>query len=233
VRYRTLLLDLDGTLLDSEELILSSYRHTMRVHLGASPPDERWLETMGRPARVQLEAFARSAEEREAMFRTYVRHNREAHDDLIRPYPGVRRQVERLHGAGVRMAIVTSKRREPTLRGLQVCGFRLEWFRSLVTASDVRDPKPHPEPVRRALEEIGEGEPGRSLFLGDSVWDLRAGRAAGTGTAAALWGPGRREVLTAEQPDHWLARIEEVAPLVGEAAEGSDGRVLEDGTGRR
>lgn len=216
---RTLLFDLDGTLIDSEELILESYRHTMRVHLGESPPDAAWLATMGQPLEAQLLDFARDAVEASAMLATYLEHNAAIHDRLLRPFPGVREYVWGLHVRGYRLGIVTSKRRANALRGLEACGFELRWFEAVVTASDVERFKPEPEPVLRALEEAGEPEPGRALFVGDSVHDLRAGRAAGTRTGAALWGPYPREALAPAEPDHWLERIAELEALLEETGQ--------------
>lgn len=211
---RTLLLDLDGTLIDSARLILASYRHTMRTHLGEEPPDAAWLETMGQPLHVQLRDFARSEDEAEAMLRTYLEHNHRAHDELIRSFPEVREAVGRLRDRGVRLGIVTSKRREGALQGLECCDYPLEWFDAVVTASDVDRHKPDPKPVLVALEEMGEPEAGRALFVGDSVHDLRAGRAAGTRTAAALWGPYDRDALAPGEPDHWLEGARELETLL-------------------
>jgi len=205
---RTVLFDLDGTLIDSAELILDSYRHTMRVHLGRVLPDSEWLRTMGQPLEAQFLDFARDADEARDMLATYVQHNAAMHDRLLRPFPGIREYVEGLRVRGFRLGIVTSKRRRSALRGLATCGFDIAWFDAVVTASDVRRFKPDPEPVRRALEGLDEEEPGRSLFVGDSVHDLRAGRAAGTRTAAALWGPYTRDELSPAAPDHWLEVVE-------------------------
>lgn len=198
-----LLLDLDGTLIDSEELILASYRHTMRRHLGRELPDARWLESMGRPLHVQLREFARSEEEAAAMLDTYSEHNRRRHDELVRSFPDVRETVGRLHGRGPAMGIVTSKRRSSALEGLEACSYPLDWFGVLVAADDVERHKPDPAPVVSALEAM-EARPERALFVGDSVHDLEAGRAAGTRTAAALWGPYGRDQLAPGDPDHWL-----------------------------
>lgn len=209
-RWETVLLDLDGTLVDSEELILSSYRHTLRVHRGEVPPDTAWLASMGRPLHVQLAAFARDEEEARAMVRTYEEHNREAHDRLIRPFEGVRALVRRLAETDYTLAVVTSKRREPALRGLEVCGYGLGWFAAVVTASDVEEYKPSPAPVLQALREAGGRAAEGALFVGDSIHDLRAGRAAGTATGAALWGPYGREALDEGRPDLWLERPEEL-----------------------
>ncbi len=202
---RTVLLDLDGTLVDSEELILASYRHTLRTHREEAPPDDAWLETMGQPLEAQLRDFARDGDEVRAMTETYLEHNDRVHDDLLRSFPGVREAVAELRDRGLRLGIVTSKRRDKALRGLEVCGYPLDWFGSVVTASDLEAHKPDPAPVRKALGELGE-EPAGALFAGDSIHDLRAGRAAGVRTAAALWGPYDRERLAPGEPDLWLER---------------------------
>jgi len=228
---RTVLFDLDGTLIDSESLILHSYRHTMREHLGRELPDARWLETMGQPLEAQLLDFARDAGEAEAMLATYLEHNEAIHDELLRPFPGVRDYVAGLAGRGVRLGIVTSKRRRNALRGLEVCGFELTWFAAVVTATDVERHKPDPEPVVRALDEAGEGEPGRALFVGDSVHDLRAGRAAGTRTGAALWGPYDRPTLAPGEPDLWLEAIFELDRVLAGTEGGEPGRDPARGAG--
>lgn len=88
--YRGVLFDLDGTLVDSLDLILNSYRHTMREHLGRVPPHEEWMHTMGRPLRVQLESFAESPEQLKAMFQTYIKHNQAHHDRLAAGEPDYR-----------------------------------------------------------------------------------------------------------------------------------------------
>lgn len=202
---RGILFDLDGTLVDSLELILSSYRHTMRAHLGHAPPDDDWLRTMGTPLKAQLAAFADSSEQAEAMFDTYVSHNEENAVRLIRSFPGMRDAVEAIHRAGFRLAVVTSKLRENALRELRSCELDA-YFPTLVSASDVERPKPHPEPVLSALRAL-DLPPADALFVGDSLYDLAAGRAAGVRTAAALWGPFDRDQLREGAPDHWLLDV--------------------------
>lgn len=212
---RTVVFDLDGTLIDSEGLILSSYRHTMRTHLGAAPPDEAWRATIGRPLAIQVRDFARSDEEAEAMVQTYTEHNLANHDRLVRPFAGIAECVEALRSGGYRLAIATSKRRVATRMGLAACGLPESWFASIVTADDVTRFKPEPEPVLRALAEAGEADPGRAAYVGDSVHDMRSGRAAGVRTVAVLWGPNGRDVLEPEAPDWLVETPRELAALLG------------------
>ncbi|MFO7586956.1 MAG: HAD hydrolase-like protein [Gemmatimonadota bacterium] len=214
---RTVVFDLDGTLIDSEGLILASFRHTMRRHLGEAPPDEAWRATIGRPLVVQVRDFARSDEEAEAMVRTYTEHNLANHDRLVRPFAGIRESVEALRARDLRLAIATSKRRVATRMGLAACGLPEDWFAAIVTADDVTRFKPEPEPVLKALAGAGETEPGRAVYVGDSVHDMRSGRSAGVRTAAVLWGPNGRDVLEPEEPDWLVETPAELTALLGAA----------------
>lgn len=210
---RTAVFDLDGTLIDSLGLILASYRHTMQTHLGRRLPDEMWIAGMGTPLAVQMRRFARASDEAEEMVETYQTHNLAHHDRLVRPYAGVRDAVATLRDRGVTLAIATSKRTTATRMGLRACGLPEEWFAAVVTADHVTRPKPDPEPVVRALELSGERDPTRAVYVGDSIHDMRSGRAAGVRTAAVLWGPNTRETLQPAKPDLWLAVPAEIATL--------------------
>jgi pyrophosphatase PpaX len=212
--WAAVLFDLDGTLADTVPLILECYRHTMRVHRGKALPDEPWLATIGTPLRDQLAAFATGPEEVLAMTETYVSRQLELHDGMVRPFPGALELLTELRARGVRTAVVTSKRRGMAARTLERCGLG-DAYDALVGADDVVRAKPDPEPVRAALAllGLGEDERHRTVFVGDSPFDMRSGRGAGARTAAALWGPFARAVLEAENPDYWLELLPDVLNL--------------------
>jgi pyrophosphatase PpaX len=204
------LFDLDGTLADTVELILSSYRHTMRTHLGEAPPDERWLSTMGTPLRDQLAAFARDPTEAAGMLETYTTFQRAIHDQVVKPFPGACEVLAGLSARGTRIGIVTSKREEVARRTIAVCGLDTH-IETLVCAEHVRRGKPDPEAVHLALDALDLSDRAdETLFVGDSPFDLRAGRAAGTRTAAVCWGACSRAILVAEAPDYVLERFEDL-----------------------
>jgi pyrophosphatase PpaX len=209
---RAVLYDFDGTLADTTELVMNSYRHTMSTHLGHIPPEEEWLRGFGTPLEPQLARFARTTDERRAMLETYKRYQEEQ-TGLMIPFPGALGTVQSLHERGVPLAIVTSRYRESTIRGMDVCGIT-RFFDLIVTPEDVQNPKPHPEPVLFTLEKLGL-DAAHTLFVGDSPHDIAAGRGAGTRTAAALWGPFPLPVLEEEKPDFLLERQEDVLDLVG------------------
>ncbi len=208
-----MLFDLDGTLIDSVDLILRSYRHTLRVHRGTVPADETWLQGLGTPLVVQFRKFTDDEDEIDAMVATYREYNLAHHDDAVRAFPGVREAVEALEGRGIRLGVVTSKIRAGAYRGLRRCGFD-GLFEVVVGADDVERPKPDPEPVRRALALL-MAQADEAVFVGDSPHDLTAGRAAGVQTAAVSWGPFPRSTLQPLAPDHWIEAPADLIRLAG------------------
>jgi pyrophosphatase PpaX len=205
------LFDLDGTLLDSMELIRRSYAHALRVHRGVEPEHAAWLEGIGRPLRWQFARHARDAAEVEAMIATYRAYNLAHHDASVAAFPGAIEAVRALAARGLGLAIVTSKLRHGALRGLARGGFD-GLFRVVIAADDVAEHKPEPAPVHAALVALGV-EAGRAVMVGDSPHDLAAGRAAGARTAAVAWGPFPPEALRACAPDYWLADPAAIARL--------------------
>ncbi len=209
----TYLFDLDGTLLDSLELILRSYRHTLTVHRGFAPDDAVWIEGIGTPLRVQLAPFAADQEDLERLVATYRDYNFAHHDALISPFDGIHASLTALAGNGTALGIVTSKGRKGAIRGLRHCGLD-QFFDTIVAADDVDRHKPDPTPVLRALELLNR-DADSAVFIGDSPFDMAAGRDAGVLTAAALWGPFAPAVLEPYSPDFWLRAPADIARLNG------------------
>jgi pyrophosphatase PpaX len=219
VRYPTILFDFDGTLVDSIELILESYRHTMRVHRGEPMSDALWLEGLGKPLRIQFREFTDDPAEVQAMIATYREWNLANHDRMVRAYPGALDTVKQLKAQGAKMGIVTSKNLGGLKRGITLVGMD-GLFDSLITSDMMDASKPDPAPVHAALAQLG-AQPAGALMVGDSPHDIAAGRDAGTKTAACLWGPFDRARLEQERPDFWLSSFADLAALC-DAAEESD-----------
>ena len=217
---RAVLYDFDGTLADTTELVMECYRRTMRQHLGEVPPAEEWLRGFGTPLEVQMSRFAASRLQCDEMIATYRQHQEDQAEGLVRPFPGVMDTLDTLRERGMKMAIVTSRHRESTLRAIDICGLT-DRFAEIVSPEDVSSPKPHPEPVLTALDRL-EVAAAEAIFVGDSPHDMAAGREAGTATAAALWGPFARSVLEAERPTYLLRHPSDVLRLLGGVAAGAE-----------
>ena len=205
------LFDLDGTLVDTVGLILSSMHAAFEGHPGRRPTEAEWIAGMGKPLRVQLAEFV-APEQLEQVVDRYRTHQQANHDRMTRAFEGAVEAVARLKGRGHAIGIVTSKFVQPAERTLRYVG--LDPYVDVVVGADsVPRTKPDPFPVLHALERLGRTPP-RALFVGDSPHDITAGNAAGIVTAAALWGACSRECLAPAGPAHWLAAVEEVTGLV-------------------
>jgi pyrophosphatase PpaX len=210
---QTFLFDLDGTLIDSVRLILDSYHHTLAAHGLPPRSDDEWLRGVGTPLTAQFAEW-RDSGLLDALVATYREYNLAHHDRMVTVYPGVVAVVTAIRRAGRATGLVTSKNRSGALRGLTLA--KLEQLMDvLVCADEVTNPKPHPEPVQKALALLG-ADAGKSVYIGDSIHDMMSGRAAGVRTAAALWGPFGREHLEGATPDYWLERPENLLRLLEE-----------------
>lgn len=204
-RPLAVLFDLDGTLIDSIELILNSARHAFQDREGHVPSDAEWLTGVGIPLATMFERYARDAADVDALIAKYREYQFAHHDRLVRAYDAVVETVDFIRAAGHPVAIVTSKTTTLARRGLDYVGLGPH-FDVIIGCDSCDRHKPDPTPVRVALERLGYA-PDEAVFVGDSVHDMHAGNAAGVTTIAALWGPFGREDLVASAPAHYLERI--------------------------
>ena len=188
---RAVLFDLDGTLIDTYRLYLESYRRALAPRLGYAPTDE--------------EIVARRPSAERGFLAEWIGAGRvaECHAAMLEHYAALHGAL----GAGMYAWEITE------------AGLELGRFDVVVTEDDVRAPKPDPEGVLAAVRALGVA-PGAAVYVGDSAGDLRAGRAAGTRVAAALWpkdAPGERERFLDEvralEPDWTLERPADLTRL--------------------
>ena len=208
----TVLFDLDGTLIDSVRLILDSYHHTLAAHGIPARTDDEWLRGVGTPLRVQFAPW-KEGPGIEAMIATYREYNLKHHDRCVTAYPGVVDAVRAIKAAGMGTGLVTSKNRSGAQRGLRLCGIEA-LMDVIVGADEVTNPKPHAEPVEKAVALLG-ADPATTVYVGDSIHDMESGHAAGVRTAGVLWGPFGRADLEPASPDYWLERPADLLGLIG------------------
>ena len=209
-----ILFDLDGTLIDTIELILSSARHAFE-EWPVRPTDEEWVRGIGTPLVQQLRAYAANDDEVALLLARYRRYQNEHHDRLTRCYDDVPDVIAALADRGHQLAVVTSKASPIAHQSLAFVGLD-HFFPVVVGYDDTARHKPDPEPVRVALSRLGVS-PDDAVFVGDSPHDILSGNGADVTTIAALWGPFDRETLADARPDHFIECMAELPGVLNRA----------------
>jgi phosphoglycolate phosphatase len=202
-----LLLDLDGTLVDSLADIAASANH-VRAAFGLGPLGNDAVRGMiGDGAALLIERALAELDEPvdvAAAWPIYDEHHRQQCTDTVTPYPGVVACLEAWQGSGRKLAVVTNTPERFARQILEHLGID-GYFQAVVGGDTTRSRKPDPAPLHAALELL-EAVPSEAWMVGDGIQDLRAGRAAGTRTIAALYGFRDAESLRAEGADcFWSA----------------------------
>ena len=216
---KAVLFDFDGTIVDTTELIYESMRRATVEVLGREFGRETLMANVGQPLPRQMELLADGQPEKtEKLLEVYLHHNEELHEDLIREFPNVGTSLARLRDAGLRLAVVTSKRRFSVEMALDSFPDLRDVFDAFVTMEDTSEHKPLPAPLLKGLELLGDVSPERAAYVGDAPFDVAAARSAGVTSTAVSWGAFTAEALRAAGPDHLFEDLDSAVDFLLEAA---------------
>lgn len=224
-RTIALLFDLDGTLIDTTDLVLQCFQHSWETVCGFTHSREALIQTFGTPLREAMNGLLASGSDLnngsgraddhgdtlEQLLAEYRSFNTANHDRLARPFAGADEVLAELRRRGYLLGVVTSKSRELGLRGLRLCSLD-GLIDSAVFLEDTAIHKPNPDPILAALERLSAPSC-ESAYVGDSCHDIAAGLAAGVWTVAALWGPAPRVELERQRPDFLAERITDLLEI--------------------
>ncbi|MFV9568334.1 pyrophosphatase PpaX [Thermoanaerobacter mathranii] len=207
---RTVLFDLDGTIIDTNELIIESFKYTIQKHLGYIIQPEEVTPYFGEPLQITLKRF--SQDKWELMVDTYRRYNEFNHDKYTKIRQDVKAALELMYKNGIKMGIVTSKRRELAVRGLKL--FDLEkYFKVIVALEDTERHKPHPDPIVKALEVLNANKK-ETLMVGDSPYDILCASNAGVKSVAVKWTILPFNLLEEAKPDYVINDMWEILKII-------------------
>lgn len=216
MKVSAVLFDLDGTLLDTIDLLLASVRWAFRERSGRVPTTEEWIAGIGTPLESQMRVYATGDDDLLALVAGYREYQRAHHDELTRAYADAIETVVDLREKAYRLGVVTSKASDIANRSLRFVG--LDRYLDVVVGYNATTRhKPDPEPVRYALDAL-QVPASEAIFVGDSPHDMFAGNAAGVTTVGALWGPFPRSALSPASPGYYLDRIGDLPALLEQLA---------------
>ena len=210
-RITTILFDLDGTLINTNDLIISSFLHTLNHYYPGQYEEEDVHPFMGPPLEESFGGL--DPDKMEEMCAHYRAYNHEHHDSLVTEFEGVFETVKTLYDNGYKLAIVSTKVRDVVLKGLDLMNLR-PFFDVIITLDEVENAKPHPEPIEKALVLLGSS-PSEAIMIGDNHHDILAGKNAGVLSAGVAWSAKGREHLAHYEPDFMLENMRDLLAIVG------------------
>ncbi len=184
MKRKAVLFDFDGTIADTNQLIIDSWKHTHREIYGQEMEEARIIATFGE---MLLESFAREfpGQDMDKLLRLYRTFQKERFLDVISIFPGVYELISELKKSGYLVGIVTSRMRETTIQALD--SFGLTGFTdAIVAGEDTTRHKPNPDPVLKALQML-DIPASDSIMVGDSAYDMLAAKAANVETVFVRW----------------------------------------------
>ncbi|MCF6173419.1 MAG: HAD family hydrolase [Campylobacteraceae bacterium] len=188
----TILFDLDGTLIDSTDAILQSFEHSFGQFDLDMPSDELVKSLIGYPLDIMYEKLGVQSKDIDEIITKYKKHYREISREKTTLLPFTK---EALIAADefATLGIVTTKTKRYSIELLEHMGI-LKYFDVLIGREDVQNPKPHPEPVLKAVS-ILNAKKQNSWMIGDTVMDLQSAKSAEINCIGVTCGYGKKEEL--------------------------------------
>ncbi len=208
-RIKAVLFDFDGTIMDTNEIIINSWQHTFRELLGKEQPLARILNTFGEPLETSMKKEFPDVDVEKSV-NIYREYHKDRFVDSIRIFPGIEALIKQLHLMGYKLAVVTSRLAESTRQGMEKYGLE-KWFHEVITCDDTQNHKPDPEPVFLALSKLGVSA-SEAVLIGDSIFDILSARRAGVKSILVGWAQADKyqNINDVEEPDYQISDIDEI-----------------------
>jgi len=208
---KAVLFDFDGTLADTNPLIIRTFTETFASLLPERPfTMAEILECIGPTLDQTGEIYF--PDNPNKFVEAYRALNSKYHDEMIELYPRITEMLETLKQMDLKLAIVSSKRRDFVIRGLKQTNL-FEFFDYIVAGDDVVNPKPHSEPLDKAMAHYGL-TPAECLMVGDNSHDVDAAKASGVKSIAVGWAFKGVDYLKKLNPDYLIDDAMEIVKIV-------------------
>ncbi|MFS0688724.1 pyrophosphatase PpaX [Sporosarcina sp. 179-K 8C2 HS] len=208
-KITTLLFDFDGTLLDTNELIIQTFQTVLNAHYPGRFEREDILPFLGPTLKETFDSI--DPAKSEELINEYRTWNLANHDAFASEFDGVSDTLVQLKNAGFKMAIVSTKRNDTIMKGLKLMPAG-NVFDTIVGLDDVKHPKPHPEPLLLAMERLNS-TPQETLMIGDNIHDILGGKNAGVRTAGVAWSAKGEKFIREQEPDFVLQHISDLLSI--------------------
>lgn len=210
-KFDTILFDLDGTLVNTYELIIRSFLHTFEKYAPNRFTREDCIPFIGPTLKESFDSVL--PEKADEMIDYYREFNIKFHDDWVEEFEGVHETVKKLYENGYKLAVVTTKQKETAYQGLKATNLHT-YFSVIIGSDEVEKHKPDPEPLYMALERL-DSHPDQSIMVGDSYHDILGAKNAGVTSVGVSWTIKGKDFLKQYEPDFLIDHMTELLKITG------------------
>ncbi len=212
-KYKAVLFDFDGTLMNTNNLIMGSWQHLFRTLTGHEGDEQKILKSFGETLEYSMTHMFPD-EDPEKCMDIYRQWQKSRYAEEIELFPGMAELIHRLHEMGYKLAMVSARVRSSMEEGLAKFGL-LDYFDAVVGCDDNVAAKPSPEPALCALGKLGV-EPSEALMLGDTKFDMGCAKNAGVTAVLVGWSQFAGSAFPKEfEPDYRVAAASDLLRLLG------------------
>src|SRR5690606_31846706 len=205
---KVVLFDLDGTLLDTIDLIYDNIRQTFKKYFPSKTFTEDELKAfVGPTLQHSFSWYEPNPKKIEEMIELYRKTNLANHEKGVNAYPHAKETLTALKDAGYLIGIVSSKKKEVCALGLEQNDL-LQFIDVIIGSDDVTKHKPDKEPIMKALESL-MAHPANAIYIGDHSMDIEAAKAAGVKSVGVSYSI-HYDKLMAARPDYMIDDLEKL-----------------------
>ena len=210
-KYKAILFDLDGTLCDTDEMIVQSFFELYKTY---KPSKVRTKEELyyfsGPPIKETLKNEFPNYDS-EMMYQAFQRISKELYKPYVTIYDNEIDILKRLKEAGYILGVVTNKGLPLTIYSLEICHIK-QFFDVIITADDVNIPKPDSSGINKALEKINIIDKSSVLYIGDNDIDYFTANNANVDSLLVSWGP--REIKCIDKAKYNAKSYNEIGEIL-------------------
>lgn len=209
IMYKNILFDVDGTLIDTEKPIIYSLQKVLREELNIQKSYDDLLFVLGIPGKYSLEKLNIPKDKLDYILNKWS-YTISLNQNKMKLFDNMEYVLKNLYNKQVNLGIITSKNDEEMKN--EFSPFNIDkYFTCIVTASDTRLHKPNPDPILKAMDNLKITRD-RTIYIGDSVYDMKSAKSAGIAFGLAKWGTPTPNAF--KNPDHSFNKPTDILKLI-------------------
>jgi HAD superfamily hydrolase (TIGR01549 family) len=209
---KTFLFDLDGTLIQTTEIIIDTFKIIFKKYFpNLVLTDSEYSNLLGQTLYKTFEFYKEDAQDIDQMVSDYRALSNQMIETGLKAYPGAAETLKYLKAKGCKVGVVTSKMRKIATYHLELTGL-IAYIDHIIGYEDVTEHKPAPEPIIKALAALG-ARAKTSVYIGDHENDIIAAKKAGVQACAVTYSMRLSEMLS-YQPDYVIDELEHIKDFI-------------------